>query len=124
MFCEKAGIGLSRNFKVAYVRSRKIFVDTLFSLAKNTSTDHILACAALELLQHLFKLASPVKFLNMIFFGLECLSFIHLYQDEIGNFHNFVSIFNDSPPQESFCPNTLYSVLERSSQSSFLGFKM
>ena len=48
---------------------RKIFVDTLFTLAKNTSTDHMLACAALELLQHLFKLATPVKFLNMVFFG-------------------------------------------------------
>ena len=70
-------------------------MDTVITLAKNTSTDHILACAALELLQHLFKLASPVKFLNMIFFGLECLSYIHLYQDQFGNFHSFIRIFND-----------------------------
>ena len=44
-----------------------------------TSTDNISACAALELLitsQQLFESASLVKFLNMIFFGLECLSYM------------------------------------------------
>ena len=49
----------------------------LFTLAKNTSTDHILACATLEwlvTLQPSFKSASPAKFLNMVFFGLGCLS--------------------------------------------------
>ena len=52
-------------------------MDMFFTLTKNTSTDHILACATLELfitLQLSFKSASPAKFLNMVFFGLECLS--------------------------------------------------
>ena len=79
-------------------------MDTLSTLAQKTSTDHILACAALELLitlEQLFKLESLVKLLNMILFGLRCLSCRHLY------------IF----------VQTHYFVVERPSQSNFHGLK-
>ena len=77
MVCEKESIGLSRNFKAQSTlrgsgakAPRKISVESLFTLAQNTSTDHILVFVVLELLitlQQLFKLAFPVKFFNMIF---------------------------------------------------------
>ena len=47
--------------------------------ARSDSADQRLACAELEspiMLQRLFKLAFPGKFLNMTFFGLECRSCI------------------------------------------------
>ena len=41
----------------------------------------------------------------------------------MGNLNNFATILSEAPPQENFCANILYFVLERSSQSNSMASK-